>query len=357
MSGKGDYDIAVIAGDGIGPEVVQEGLKILQVASEITGFNYDIKEYPFGSEHYLATNELLPDEAFEEIKGMDAVYLGAIGDPRCEPGLVEHGIISKIRFGFDLYINLRPIKAYADNLVPLKGKTADDIDFIVVRENTEDLYTNLGGIFKRGTEHEVAMAQMIFTRHGVERAIRYAFELAKKRNKGKRVTLVDKANAIRSMDIWTRVFQEVGEEYPDIEKDHAYVDACCMWMIKDPEFFDVIVTNNIFGDIVTDLGAMLQGGMGVAASGNLHPGKVSMFEPIHGSAPKYKGQNKANPIAAMVAVAMMLDYLGETKAANLIESSVQQSLQNGQIPDLSASSGMSTNQIGDIISDAIVQMK
>ncbi|MCP4580145.1 MAG: 3-isopropylmalate dehydrogenase, partial [candidate division Zixibacteria bacterium] len=213
----------------------------------------------------------------------------------------------------------------------------------------EDLYTNTGGIIRKGTPDEIAIAQMVFTRKGVERAIRYAFELAKERNGMKKVTLVDKANAIRAMDIWTRTFAEVAEEYPDIKTDHAYVDACCMWMIKNPNDFDVIVTNNIFGDIITDLGAMLQGGMGVAASGNIHPGKLSMFEPIHGSAPKYKGQNKANPIAAISAVAMMLDYLGEQKAAGIIEGTIRHLLETKKIPDLSATDGLSTTDIGDMV--------
>ncbi len=346
---KREYKIAVISGDGIGPEVIREGLKVIETVSEISGFNYSIKEYPYGSEHYLSTGELFPDSVLEEMKGFDAIYLGAIGDPRVEPGLVEHAIISSIRFKLDLYVNLRPIKAYADWLIPLKGKTAKDIDFIVVRENTEDLYTNIGGIFKKGTPDEVAVAQMIFTRKGVERAVRYAFELARSRNQGRKVTLVDKANAIRAMDIWTRIFAEVGEEYPDIEKDHAYVDACCMWMIKNPEDFDVIVVNNIFGDIITDLGSMLQGGMGVAASGNIHPGRISMFEPIHGSAPKYKGQNRANPLAAIAAASMMLDYLGEHKASQAIETAVGELLRGGEIKDLSASSGLKTSEIGDMV--------
>jgi len=353
MVEKKNHKIAVIGGDGIGPEVIREGLKVLRAASEAIGFNFLTKEFPYGSDHYLETGELLPEAALAELKTFDAIYLGALGDPRCEPGLVEHGIISSIRFKLDLYINLRPINPYADHLVPLKNKLAKDIDFVVVRENTEDLYANLGGIFKKGTQDEVALAQMIFTRRGVERAVRYAFELARKRDGRKKLTLVDKANAIRAMDIWTRTFAEVGEEYPDIEKDHAYVDACCMWMIKNPEDFDVLVANNIFGDIITDLGAMLQGGMGVAASGNIHPGKVSMFEPIHGSAPKYKGQNKAIPIAAISAVAMMLDYLGERIGAELINSAIQRCLNGGKIPDLSASRGLSTTEIGDIIADAV----
>lgn len=350
------YKIAVIAGDGIGPEVVEQGLKVLDAVSGIIGFKYSTKNFPHGSEHFLATGELFPDSVVNEMKTFDAIYLGAIGDPRVEPGLVEHAIISSIRFKLDLYVNLRPIRAYADHLVPLKEKKASDIDFIVVRENTEDLYTNMGGIFKKGTSDEVALAQMIFTRKGVERAVRFAFDLAMRRNGSKKVTLVDKANAIRAMDIWTRVFEEVAGEYPSIETDHAYVDACCMWMIKNPESFDVIVTNNIFGDIVTDLGAMLQGGMGVAASGNIHPGQVSMFEPIHGSAPKYKGMNRANPIAAVLAVSMMLEHLGEKKASGIVEAAVRHLLESHKILDLSANSGFTTGRIGDMITQTVKEM-
>ena len=356
MSEDKTYKLAVIAGDGIGPDVIHEGLKVLKAASEVAGFKYDIKEFPHGSDYFLSKGVLFPDSVIEELKTFDAIYLGAIGDPRVEPGLVEHAIISSIRFKLDLYVNLRPIKAYADNLVPLKAKRARDIDFIVVRENTEDLYVNIGGIFKKGTPDEVALSQMIFTRKGVERAIRFAFELAKERNGKKKVTLVDKSNAIRAMDIWTRTFREVAEEYPDITADHAYVDACCMWMIKNPEDFDVIVVNNIFGDIITDLGAMLQGGMGMAASGNIHPGRVSMFEPIHGSAPKYKGQNKANPIAAISAAGMMLDHIGEHKAAGIIEGAIRHLLETGKIPDLSASDGLSTTEIGVMVADTVKNM-
>src|SRR4030067_235291 len=317
------YRIAVVKGDGIGPEVVNEGLKVLKSVSQQDGFKYEVTEYPYNSEYYLAKKELPPESFFEELKKFDAIYLGAIGDPRVEPGLVERAIIAGIRFKLDLYINLRPIKLYAEHLCPLKDKKPEDIDMIVVRENTEDLYTGVGGIFKKGTADEVAIQEMIFTRKGTERAIRYAFELAKTQ-KRKKVTLVDKANAIRAMDIWTRTFEEVGKEYPDIEKDHNYVDAACMWMIKNPESFVVVVTNNIFGDIITDLGAMLQGGMGIAASGNIHPGKVSMFEPIHGSSPKYTGKNLINPLAAIHAGAMMLRELGEIRAADRVVGAIRE---------------------------------
>ena len=343
------YKIAVIAGDGIGPEVTREALKILKRSSELYGFGFKTTEYPFGSEHYLKTGELVPESIYSEYREHDAIYLGAIGDPRVEVGLVERAVIAGIRFKLDLYINLRPIKLYSESLCPLKNKKIKDIDMVVVRENTEDVYTGIGGIMKKGTPDEVAVANMVFTRKGCERAVRYAFDLARERKKDNKVTLVDKANAIRAQDIWTRTVDEVGEEYPDITHDHAYIDAACMWMVKNPEWFDVVVTTNLFGDIFTDLGAMVQGGMGIAASGNIHPGQVSMFEPIHGSAPKYKDQNVACPIAAIMAVQMMLDYLGEKKAALAIENAVGSLLRSGRIKSLDAKSGISTSAMGDMV--------
>jgi 3-isopropylmalate dehydrogenase len=351
------YDIGLIPGDGIGPEVVAEGVKVLRVLMKDEGFDCNLVEYPYSGEHYLKTKELVPDSQIDEWRKLDAVFLGAIGHPDVEPGLVERSVILGLRFGLDLYINLRPIKLYSANLCPLKDKTPEDIDFIVVRENTEGLYAQIGGFLKKGTPDEVATVTGVYTRKGVERAIRYGFELAKERaeQRGKQgmLTLVDKANAVRPHDIWTRAFAEVGEEYPDIKQDHAYVDACTMWMIKNPEWFDVIVTTNLFGDIITDLGAMLQGGMGIAASGNLHPGKTSMFEPIHGSAPKYAGQNVACPLGAIMAVNMMLDYLGEKKAANKIENAVAHLLSTGKIPSADARSGISTDRIGDMVVEAL----
>ncbi len=343
------YKIAVIGGDGIGPEVTKEALKILKKASELYGFEYETTDYPFGSEHYLKTGELVPESIYSEYKEHDAIYLGAIGDPRVEVGLVERAVIAGIRFKLDLYINLRPIKLYAESLCPIKDKKIEDVDLVVVRENTEDVYTGIGGIMKKGTPDEVAIANMVFTRKGCERAVRYAFELAKERKKDNKVTLIDKANAIRAQDIWTRTVEEVGEEYPGITHDHAYIDAACMWMVKNPEWFDVVVTTNIFGDIFTDLGAMIQGGMGIAASGNIHPGRVSMFEPIHGSAPKYKDQNVVCPIAAIMATQMMLDYIGEKKAAASIEDAVGSLLRSGRIKSLNANSGISTSEMGDMV--------
>lgn len=318
-----EYDIAVIGGDGIGPEVTAEAMKVVDAAAEMYGFRLNKTEYPFGSEHYLKTEEIFPDAAFEECKQKNAVYLGAIGDPRLPVGLIEYGIIAKMRFELDLYINLRPIQLYDARLCPLKDKGPEDVDMVIVRENTEDAYSGMHGFAHKGQEHEVATQTMVYTRHGVERAVRYAFDLARERDKNKTVTLIDKANAVRAQDIWTRVFEIVAADYPDIKTEHAYIDAACMWMVKNPEWFDVAVTPNLFGDIITDLGAMVQGGMGIAASGNIHPGRVSLFEPIHGSAPKHAGKNVASPVAAILAGSMMLDYLGEKTAAKAIEQVVR----------------------------------
>ena len=348
------HKIAVLPGDGIGEEVVAQGIRVLDAVSAIEGFDVEQVVYPYGADHYLATGEAMPDAAFEEMRAMDAILLGAIGDPRVETGFLERAIIWGVRQTFDLYVNLRPIKLYNEDLCPLKGKTPADVDMLVVRENTEDAYAGLGGIHRIGTPQEVAIAEMIYTRDGVERVIRYAFDLAAKRNKGGKpvVTLVDKANAIRAQDIWTRTFAEVASEYPGVGTDHAYIDAACMWMVKNPEWFDVVVTPNLFGDIITDLGAMIQGGMGIAASGNIHPGQVSMFEPIHGSAPKYRGKNSASPIATIEAVRMLLDHLDEPAAAARVGNAVQTVLQTGKIKSLSAGVHK-TDEVGDIVLEAL----
>jgi 3-isopropylmalate dehydrogenase len=348
------HEIAVLPGDGIGEEVIRQGLRVLDAAATMEGFAVDREVYPFGADHYLATGETLPERAFQEMARKEAIYLGAIGDPRVETGFLERHIIWGVRQRFDLYVNLRPIKLYHESLCPLKGKRPEDVDLIVVRENTEDAYAGLGGIHRKGTPQEVAIAEMIYTRDGVERVVRYAFELAARRNKGGRpkVTLVDKANAIRAQDIWTRVFAEVASGFPGVETDHAYVDAACMWMVKNPEWFDVVVTPNLFGDILTDLGAMIQGGMGIAASGNIHPGRVSMFEPIHGSAPKYRGMNSANPLASIEAARMMLEHLGESAAADRIGRAVRTVLETGRIRSVSAGVHK-TDEVGSIVLDAM----
>jgi len=349
------YNIGIISGDGIGPEVLREGLKVLDTVAAAEGFTYKRVEYPYSGEYYLKTKELVPPAVIDEWRTLDAVLLGAIGHPDVEPGLVERSVILGLRFGLDLYINLRPIKLYAEHLCPIKGKGPADLDFVVVRENTEGEYSQIGGHLKKGTPDEVALVNGVYTWKGCERASRYAFELARKRGveraatRAPQVTLVDKANAIRPHDIWTRAFAHVARDFPEVQTDHAYVDACCMWMIKNPEWFDVIVTTNLFGDIITDLGAMLQGGMGIAASGNIHPGKTSMFEPIHGSAPKHAGKNIACPLGAVGAVGMMLDYLGETAGAARIERAVTELLTSGAVPSADARSGISTTAMGDMV--------
>ncbi len=352
------YRIGVIGGDGIGPEVMDEGLKVLAEAARLEEIEYELVEYPYSGTHYLETGELVPESAIEEWKGLDAFLLGAIGHPDVEPGLVERSVILGLRFGLDLYVNLRPIKLYSEHLCPLKDKGPADIDFVVVRENTEGLYSQIGGHLRKDTPDEIAIVNGVYTWKGCERASRYAFEVARRRaaERGEgggartpRVTLVDKANAVRPHDVWTRSFAHVAREYPDIEPDHAYVDACCMWMIKNPEWFDVIVTTNMFGDIITDLGAMLQGGMGIAASGNIHPGQTSMFEPIHGSAPKHAGKNVACPLGAIAAVGMMLDYLDERPAARRIETAIAELLRSGEVPSADARSGIPTDRMGDMV--------
>ncbi|UCC73205.1 MAG: 3-isopropylmalate dehydrogenase [Gemmatimonadota bacterium] len=350
------YLIGSIPGDGIGPEVGREGLKILSAVAELEGFEYELVEYPYSGEYYLQTKELVPDSVIDEWRTLDAVLLGAIGHPDVEPGLVERSVILGLRFGLDMYINLRPIKLYSEHLCPLKDKRPEDVDFVVVRENTEGLYCQIGGHLKKGTPDEVALINGVYTWKGCERAARYAFEQARKRaaardegGRAPQVTLVDKDNAIRPHDIWDRAFAQVAVDFPEVQTDHAYVDACCMWMVKNPEWFDVIVTTNMFGDIITDLGAMIQGGMGIAASGNIHPGKTSMFEPIHGSAPKHAGKNVACPLGMISAVAMMLDFLGEGKAAARIEGAVADLLTTRAIPSADTRSGISTSDMGDMV--------
>ena len=347
------YRIAVLPGDGIGPEVTEQAVSTLRLVGEIRGFTLDLTSYPFGADHYMKTKETFPPSALEEMRGQDAILLGAIGDPRLPVGMLERAIISGIRFGLDLYVNLRPIKLFAADLCPLKGKGPEDIDMVVVRENTEDVYAGIGGFLKKGTPDEVAVQEMMFTRKGTERVIRYAFDLARARAKGKKLTLVDKANAVGAMDLWTRTFEEVGREYSDIAKDHAYIDAACMWMVKNPESFDTIVVSNMFGDILTDLGAAIQGGMGIAASGNIHPGRVSMFEPIHGSAPKHAGRNVASPVGAVLASQMLLAYLGETEGAELIEESVAELFATGKLRSAGTDSGVGTREQGDWVREAV----
>ncbi|MGB9496470.1 MAG: 3-isopropylmalate dehydrogenase [Dissulfuribacterales bacterium] len=349
------YKIAVIPGDGTGPEVVAEGVKVLKAASDRFGFNLDFTWYDYGGERYLRTGEVLPEGAVEDLKQNKAIYLGAIGHPDVKPGILEKGILLALRFALDQYINLRPVILYPGVDTPLKDKGPEDIDFVVVRENTEGLYTGAGGVLKKGTPDEVAVQESINTRKGAERCIRFAFEYCRRRNKAKKLTLCGKTNVLTyAFDLWERTFYDVGREYPDIATDYAHVDATCMWMVKNPEWFDVIVTDNMFGDIITDLGAMIQGGMGIAAGGNLNPEGVSMFEPIGGSAPKYTGKNVINPLAAICAAQMMLDYLGEIEAAKAVENAVRKVVSE-DLKSLSAGRmGYSTTEVGDLVVEGLM---
>jgi 3-isopropylmalate dehydrogenase len=348
------YRIAVIPGDGTGPEVIAEGLKVLETASAKFGFGLDLHYYDLGGERYKRTGEVMSDETLEELKMYDAIYLGAIGHPDVKPGILEQGILLKIRFRLDQYVNLRPVKLYPGVDTPLKDKGPEDIDFVVVRENSEGLYAGAGGIFKRGTPDEVAIQESINTRKGVERCVRFAFEYCRKRNKMKKVTLCGKTNVLTfAFDLWERTFYEVAKEYADIKTDYAHVDAACMWMVKNPEWFDVIVTDNMFGDIITDLGAMIQGGMGIAAGGNINPQGVSMFEPIGGSAPKYTGLNVVNPLATIMAGQMMLEMLGEDAAALSVEKAVMKVV-GEKVKSLSAGKmGYSTKEVGNLVASLV----
>ena len=350
------HRIAVIPGDGTGPEVVREGLKILETVARASGFTYDLTMYDFGGERYMRTGETLPDSALDELRGFDAIYLGAIGHPEVPPGILEKNILLRLRFELDQYINLRPVKLYPGVDCPLKDKGPADIDFVVVRENTEGLYSGMGGFQYKWTPQEVSTQVHVTTRFGVERAIRYAFEACRKRNRAKKLTLCAKTNVLTFVhDTWWRAFNEVGEaDYPDIQRDYAHVDATTMWMVKNPEWFDTIVTENMFGDIITDLGAMIQGGLGIAAGGNINPQGVSMFEPIGGSAPKYTGQNAVCPLAAISAVQMMLDQLGESAAAQRIERAIIAALASGKILSLNAGRmGLTCSEVGDLVASLV----
>ncbi|MCD6151518.1 MAG: 3-isopropylmalate dehydrogenase [Deltaproteobacteria bacterium] len=344
------YDIAVIPGDGTGPEVVSEARKVLDAVGVLEGFSCDYQVYDFGGERYLKTGEILPDSAIDELRGFKSILLGAIGHPEVKPGILEQGILLKLRFALDQYINLRPVKLYAGVETPLRDKGPDDIDFMVVRENSEGLYTGSGGFLKKGTADEVAIQESINTRKGVERCLRYAFDLCRERGREKKLTLCGKTNVLTyAFDLWQRAFNEVAEEYPDITTDYGHVDAVCMWMVKNPEWFDVIVTDNMFGDIITDLGAMIQGGMGIAAGGNINPQGTSMFEPIGGSAPKYTGQNVINPLAAIMAGQMMLQYLGEQTAADRVEKAVVTVLRDKLESVAAGKMGYTTSEVGDLV--------
>lgn len=370
LQGMKSYDIAVIGGDGTGPEVVREAIKVLDAAAPKFGFKLNYTHYDIGGDRYLRTGEVLPDSVLAELRRFPAILLGAIGHPNVKPGILEKGILLRIRFELEQYINLRPVRLYDARFCPIKDKRPEDIDFVVVRENNEGLYTGAGGFVFKGTPHEVAVQESINTRRGVERCLRFAFEFARKRHAqqpwrglkpedvaaGKRaqLTLCGKTNVLTyAFDLWERVFHEVGNEYPDVKRDYAHVDATTMWFVKNPEWFDVIVTDNMFGDIITDLGAMIQGGMGIAAGGNINPQGTSMFEPIGGSAPKYTGKGVINPLAAICAGQMMLDFLGETAAAAAIEQAVIRVVRE-KLKSLAAGQmGYSTSEVGDLVASHV----
>lgn len=356
------YKIAVLPGDGTGGEVVAEGKKVLDAAAGRFGFKLDYTEFDFGGERYLKTGEVLPASAVDDLKAFDSIYLGAIGHPDVKPGILEKGILLKLRFELDQYINLRPVKLYPGVETPLKDKGPRHVDYVVVRENSGGIYTGTGGISMKGTASEVAVQSMVYNRFQVERCLRYAFDYArghgkKTRGKGDENTLglVGKTNVLTYVfDLWERAFHEIGEaDYTDVRRDYYHVDAACMWMVKSPEWFDVLVTSNMFGDIITDLGAITQGGMGIAAGGNINPEGVSMFEPIGGSAPKYTGMGVINPLAAISAGAMMLDTLGESEAAEAVENAVMQ-VTGTKIKSLAAGRmGYSTSEVGDLTAEAL----
>jgi 3-isopropylmalate dehydrogenase len=352
---KKNYNIAVLPGDGTGPEVVNEGVKVLKAAASKFGIKFNFEWYDFGGDRYLKTGEVLPDSAADELKKFDAIFLGAIGHPDVKPGILEKGILLRLRFELDQYINLRPVKLYPGVPTPLKDKGPEHIDYVVVRENVGGLYTGIGGFTMKGTKDEVAVQSMVYNRMQVERCLRYAFEYTRKRARRNTLALAGKTNVLTYVyDLWERAFHEIGEkDYPDIKREYYHVDATCMWMVKNPEWFDVIVTGNMFGDIITDLGAITQGGMGIAAGGNINPGGVSMFEPIGGSAPKYTGKNIINPLASICCGIMMLEHLDEDEAAKAIENSVMNVTAN-KIKDMGAGKmGYTTSEVGDLVAEGI----
>lgn len=370
------YDIAVMPGDGIGPEVIREGVKVLEAAEDsVEGFSVDLEEFPYGADYYLERDELMPEEGLERLSKKDAIYLGALGDPRVETGVLEQGILLNLRFYFDQYINLRPIKLYPGVSCPIVGKGPEDVDFYVVRENTEDFYAALGGRAEGITEEQLNLSRTIYdakfdldievdrdeiayqigviSRKGSERAIRFAFELAEEKDRD-RLTSVDKANVLsHCYGLWREVFEEVSEDYPDIETEFSFVDAITMWFVRNPEWYQTVVTPNMFGDIITDLGAMIQGGLGLAPGGNINPEGVSMFEPIHGSAPKHAGKNKADPLATILAGQMMVERLGEEEVADRIERAVIDVLKEGEVRTYDLDGDSSTSEVGDTVAEKV----
>ncbi len=369
------YTIPVIPGDGIGPEIIREGRKVLDAAGERFGFDIEWLEYPHGADHYLVTGELISEDTLKELSRYKAIYFGAIGDERIKPGILEKGILLTIRFYFDEYVNLRPVKLLDGVDTPLKDKTAKDIDFVVVRENTEDFYIGIGGRAKKGRSRntlevirhlynvkfgldietdsdEIGYQLGLISKEGTRRVIRYAFELAEERKK--HLSSVDKANVLSDIyGFWREEFSSIAAEYPYVKTDFNFVDAITMWFVKNPEWFDVVVTPNMFGDIITDLGAMIQGGLGLAPGGNINPQGTSMFEPIHGSAPKYKGQNRVNPIATIWAGALLLNQLGENEASSFIVEAIEQNIVNGEVKTYDMGGTSTTSEVGDDIARLI----
>ncbi len=365
------YKIPVLPGDGIGPEIIAEGRKVIDAAGERFGFDVEWIEYPHGADHYLETGELISEETLKELSGYPAIYLGSIGDPRIAPGILEKGILLTARFYFDQYVNLRPIKLLEGVWTPLKDKTSKDIDFVVVRENTEDFYIGIGGRAKKGESknllevkrtlysakfgldietdsEEIGYQIGLISKEGTKRVVEYAFDLAEKRKK--HVSSVDKANVLSDIyGFWREEFNAVSAKYPDVTTDFNFVDAITMWFVKNPEWFDVVVTPNMFGDIITDLGAMIQGGLGLAPGGNINPKGTSMFEPIHGSAPKYKGQNKVNPIATIWAGAMLIEQLGQKEAADTIVNAIQRNILDSKVKTYDMGGKSTTSDVGDDI--------
>ncbi|MEW6600044.1 MAG: 3-isopropylmalate dehydrogenase [Nitrospirota bacterium] len=356
------YNIAVIPGDGTGPEVVAEGLKVLDAVAAREDFKFTLTNFDFGGERYLKTGETISDSAIEDLRKFDSIFLGAIGHPDVKPGILETGILLKIRFSLDQYINLRPVKLYPNVETPLKDKGPEHIDFVVVRENTGGIYTGHGGATRTGTSEEIATQLMVYDRRTVDRCLKYAFELKKKRNTvnkkyaEKPITLIHKRNVLTHCgDLWFRAFEEMGaKEYPGLKRDYNHVDAANMWFVKNPEWFDVAVTENLFGDIITDLGAMIQGGLGVASGGNINPEGVSMFEPMGGSAPKYAGRNVINPMAAIGAAMMMLDTLGESKASQAVEAAMIRTMQKMK-SQAAGHMGMTTSEVGDMVAKYVTE--
>jgi 3-isopropylmalate dehydrogenase len=350
------HRIAILGGDGIGPEVVAEGLKVLDRLERLEGFTTEREEYDLGGRRYLATGEVLGDDTLEQLRTFDAIYLGAVGTPQVPPGVIERGLLLKLRFAFDQYVNLRPVKLYPGVTSPVAGLTPQRCDLVVVRENTESVYAGAGGALYRGTPHEVATQESVNTRHGVERVLRYAFELA--RGRRGELTLVHKTNVLSyAGDLWMRTFEELGDTaFPDVERDYVHVDAACLYLVTQPERFDVVVTENLFGDIITDLGAAVQGGMGLAASGNLDPTHTSpsMFEPVHGSAPDLTGTGRADPLAAVMSLGQLLAFLGQHGAAARVEHAVARCLEErrGRVPD---GVGYSTADVGDRLAELVAE--